>query len=92
MYKSLWREGYYLTEGCRFGGNYLAYPDDPIKVHSTHIVVVKERFQMIQPTELIGAGRMANTTKKNHLYATMDEKGSPLFVNVAWSGLVGGEK
>ena len=47
---------------------------------------------MIQPTELIGAGRMANTTKKNHLYATMDEKGSPLFVNVAWSGLVGGEK
>ena len=55
-------------------------------------MVVRERCQQIEPTEMIGGGRIANTTNKNFLYATMDEKGTPLYVSVKWSGLIGGEK
>ncbi|KAI6656709.1 hypothetical protein LOD99_16013 [Oopsacas minuta] len=92
IYKSLWKEGYYITEGSKFGGDYLAYPDDPIRVHSTHVVVVKEGCELFTPRDLIGGGRVANKTNKNLLYATLDENGIPNYISVEWSGLVGSEK
>ena len=92
MYKSLWREGYYLTEGSKFGGDYLAYPDDPTKVHSTHIVVVKERSAGFEPRDLIGGGRVVNKSSKNLLYGTVDETGTVRYLSVRWSGYLGSER
>ena len=81
-----------MTEGSKFGGDYLAYPEDPTKVHSTHIVVVKESSEEFPPRDLIGGGRVANKCNKNLLYATMDVSGNILFVSVMWSGYLGSER
>jgi len=31
IFKDLWERGFYLTDGTKFGADFLAYPGDPIK-------------------------------------------------------------
>ena len=40
VFVDLWEKGYYLTSGINFGGDFLAYPGDPIRYHSFFIVII----------------------------------------------------
>ena len=37
-FKHFWSRGYFLTNGVKFGGDFLAYPGDPTRFHSFYVV------------------------------------------------------
>lgn len=48
MYRDLWRRGFTLTSGLKYGGDYLVYTGDPALVHSHYLAVVLPWQQSIK--------------------------------------------
>ncbi|CAO3652346.1 unnamed protein product [Mucor fragilis] len=76
VFDFFWSQGFYITSGIKFGGQFLLYPDDPMCVHSEYIVSIKQtKDQEILPLEIIGMGRTATNVKKTFvLVAAADQK------------------
>lgn len=56
--------GYFLMPGLRFGGDFVAYPGDPLKFHSHLIVKAMQPDQKVDLLQLITSGRLATAVKK----------------------------
>lgn len=72
VYKYFWSNGFYLTGGAKFGGDFLVYPDTPNDYHSQFIVVCIEtisQFRKLTLKELITYARMATCVKKTFILA-----------------------
>lgn len=87
MYTHLQGKEYYLSPGLRFGGQFLAYPGDPLRYHSHHIAIGygwNEKFNVL---DVVGGGRLGTAVKKCWYvgakdYATGEYHG----FSVEWSG------
>ena len=88
VFVDLWEKGYYLTSGVNFGGDFLAYPGDPIRYHSFFIVIIVPWGKKITPFEIISAGRLGASVKKTALLCSVsDETGQVIYTSVKWSGI-----
>jgi tRNA splicing endonuclease len=38
-FSDLWHRGFFLTDGAKFGADFLAYPGDPARYHAQNVVV-----------------------------------------------------
>ncbi|KAL7316294.1 tRNA-splicing endonuclease subunit [Mucor circinelloides] len=75
VFDFFWSQGYYITSGIKFGGQFLLYPNDPMCVHSEYIVSVKQtKDQDILPLELIGMGRTATNVRKTFVIVAADQE------------------
>ncbi|KAI8333598.1 tRNA intron endonuclease [Chlamydoabsidia padenii] len=72
VYCYLWNQGFFLTCGDKFGGDYLAYPGDPMRYHSHFIIGIKEAKEIWTAMDLVRMGRLATNTKKTFVLATPD--------------------
>ena len=55
-----------MTQGIKFGADFLAYEGDPLTCHARFLVIVlPEESTSIGINQLILAERMANTVKKD---------------------------
>ncbi|RKP07733.1 hypothetical protein THASP1DRAFT_30458 [Thamnocephalis sphaerospora] len=70
VYHDLWRRGWWLGSGLKFGGDYLAYTDDPRQCHSTYVVSVCAPSDQLTFTQLVGLGRLGTAVRKARLVAT----------------------
>ncbi|KAI8075242.1 tRNA intron endonuclease [Gongronella butleri] len=88
VYRYLWRQGLYMTHGMKFGGDYLAYPGDPMRYHSHYVVRAQDRKETWTMTDLVAMGRLAVTTKKTFVLASpMDNDSDHVqCVTIAWAG------
>ncbi|ORX50869.1 tRNA-intron endonuclease catalytic domain-like protein [Hesseltinella vesiculosa] len=86
VYRHLWQLGMYMTSGIKFGGDYLAYPGDPMRFHSHYVVRAQERTQEWTMTELVTMGRLAATTKKTFVLASVMEDEQVETFTIAWAG------
>jgi tRNA splicing endonuclease len=68
----LWKMGYFLTNGIKFGCDYLAYRADPSMVHAAFMVVVATEGQGIAPLDLVARARVATTALKTCVMAWGD--------------------
>ncbi|KAI7826681.1 tRNA intron endonuclease [Kickxella alabastrina] len=59
--------GYYLTRGLKYGADYLLYPGEPMRYHSSHAVTLVDHGVSITPRELITLGRLGTAVKKIRL-------------------------
>lgn len=77
----------YITSGLKFGGDFLAYPGDPMRFHSHHIVMVRERHARLKILDIINMGRLATNAKKTFILASSseDEKQVEAF-SIQWAG------
>ncbi|ELQ35450.1 tRNA-splicing endonuclease subunit sen34 [Pyricularia oryzae] len=67
LYNYLNSQGYFMTPGIRFGGQYSVYPGDPFRFHA-HFIANNYRWdQEIDMLELVGVGRLAGAVKKGLL-------------------------
>lgn len=64
MYKHMQSKGYYLSPGFRFGGQFLAYPGDPLRYHSHHIAIGYDWDQKFGVLDIVGGGRLGTAVKK----------------------------
>lgn len=63
-YRDIRAAGFYILPGIRFGGDFVAYPGDPLKFHSHLIVKVVGRNDKINCMDMVTGGRLATSVKK----------------------------
>ncbi|GAA6037090.1 hypothetical protein JCM8097_008725 [Rhodosporidiobolus ruineniae] len=87
VFEDLWRRGFYMGGGLRFGGDFLVYPGDPLRYHSHFTLTVLSTPQTsILPLDLVAYGRLATAVKKAHLLASWDdEKGEAEYASLEWA-------
>lgn len=69
VFRDLWRKGFYLTNGIKFGCDYLAYERPPGETHSKYMVFCFDAGESIAPLNLISASRVASQVSKQILVA-----------------------
>ncbi|KNC78602.1 hypothetical protein SARC_08972 [Sphaeroforma arctica JP610] len=73
IFRDLYERGFYMTSGCKFGGDYLCYRGDPAVCHSTFIVRIVAWDYELTALELVGLGRLGVAVKKTSLLAAVNE-------------------
>ena len=79
VFVDMWEKGFYLTDGTNFGGDFLAYPGDPLMFHAKYIIVCcdmsEDEIKSMPEADLVAKSRLAVTVKKTMLFAYIkDEK------------------
>lgn len=67
-YKHFWSKGYFLTDGMKFGGHFLAYEHDPLMFHSKFIIIcchTEEELNQFETKMTQGLGRLGKNVRKN---------------------------
>lgn len=83
VYAHLRAHHYMLNPGLRFGGDFLAYPGDPLRFHAHAIVHVAHGAT--PTTELARLGRLATAVKKTYVLAGGPPSAPRCFL-VEWAG------
>ncbi|XP_011310052.1 tRNA-splicing endonuclease subunit Sen34 [Fopius arisanus] len=73
VFEDLWSRGFYVTGGEKFGGDFLAYPGDPIIFHSQFVVYCKKRDEEMSILDLVGQCRLSTTVRKTAVFACLSE-------------------
>lgn len=62
---------YFVTDGSKFGADYLVYPGDPMLYHAQFTVRVVNRQAAIKPALLVGGARGSHSARKHLLLSTV---------------------
>nr|CAD7571456.1 unnamed protein product [Timema californicum] len=86
-FKTLWEQGYFITPGQKFGGDFLVYPGDPVKFHAQFLIICVERTSALPMSEIVAFGRLGSSVRKTVVIASpsSDQK-SVVFQSINWSG------
>jgi tRNA-splicing endonuclease subunit Sen34 len=89
VFEDMWRRGYYLTNGSKFGGDFLAYSGDPLQFHAHYVVIVKPNNEELSPLDIISYGRLGVTVKKTPVLASVVDETSPRvsYLSIDWQGV-----
>jgi tRNA-splicing endonuclease subunit Sen34 len=69
VFEALYNKGYFVTNGDRFGCDFLVYKEDPLIYHSEFMVYVVSEKDTWKPFPMISIGRLGNYVQKTVLYA-----------------------
>lgn len=86
VYMDLWGKGYYITQGSKFGGDYLVYPSDPFRFHSYFVVTIISWKKNIHSLDLVSIGRLGSTVKKTSVLASVNISGKVIYTSIQWPG------
>lgn len=84
VFSDLWEQGYYITSGLKYGGDFLVYADDPSRSHSTYLAVVTAYQEPVH--SLATLARVANKVKKRVLLCSPDEN-QVHYCTLEWAGI-----
>jgi len=92
VFEDLWTKGFYLTNGSKFGGDFLAYSGDPLQYHAHYVIIVKYCFEELTPLDVISYGRLGVTVKKTPVLASVfksnsSEKSIVSYFSIDWQGV-----
>ncbi|GAA5888698.1 hypothetical protein JCM16303_003056 [Sporobolomyces ruberrimus] len=87
VFEDLWKKGFYMGGGLRFGGDFLVYPGDPLRYHSHFtLTVLSTPVTTIMPLDLVAYGRLATAVKKAHLLSSWnDEEDKADYLSLEWA-------
>jgi len=74
VYKDLREKGYIVTPGVKFGADFAVYEHGPGIDHAPFIISVKEKEEAMGPFEIVRAGRLATTVRKQFIMAIPDAR------------------
>ncbi|HZY93554.1 MAG TPA: tRNA-intron lyase [Candidatus Bathyarchaeia archaeon] len=74
VYKDLRHKGYVVTPGIKFGADFAVYEHGPGIDHAPFIVSVETPSAIMGPFEVVRAGRLATTVRKQFIIAIPDTK------------------
>ncbi|CAH0398733.1 unnamed protein product [Chilo suppressalis] len=65
VYKDLWDKGHHVTNGLKFGSDFLVYPGDPVRFHATYMVrCIYDKATPFRPANLVAFGRLSVAVNK----------------------------
>lgn len=79
----LYEKGYYITDGGKFGGDFLVYFGDPICYHAILIIKCVESEENISTMEIVAFGRLGTSVKKRAVLASMID-GNISYLTINW--------
>ncbi|MCS7117203.1 MAG: tRNA-intron lyase [Thaumarchaeota archaeon] len=86
VYRDLRKRGYYVSTGIKFGSDFAVYVYGPGIDHAPFIVLVRSKEEELWATDIVRAGRLSTTVRKNFLIATPDlEKGLVRYLSISWA-------
>jgi len=75
-FKDLWNNNYYISEGSKFGGDFLIYSGDPVKYHAKYIVICISSVAEIENEnriqDLVARSRLGTCVKKTVLFSWLE--------------------
>ncbi|CAF1511791.1 unnamed protein product [Adineta ricciae] len=92
VFADLYSKNYWISDGMKFGGDYLVYLDNPSKCHSSFIVTCFLRNEVhtnstaIPLTHLIARCRVAVNVKKISVLATRKSTNEIEYLTINWNG------
>lgn len=84
VYRDLRERGFVVTPGIKFGSDFAVYKHGPGIDHAPYIVQVKSPDEEISSTEIVRAGRLATTVRKNFIIAVPEEGGRVRYLLFSW--------
>jgi tRNA-intron endonuclease len=85
VYEKLRNMGYVVTSGIKFGSDFAVYEKGPGIDHAPYIVQVLSPESKINATDVVRAGRLATTVRKQFVIAVADEKAKSIdFLRFDW--------
>ncbi|CAG8556065.1 1423_t:CDS:2 [Ambispora leptoticha] len=88
VFSDLWKRGYFITNGIKFGGDFLLYSGDPLRYHSQIIATIVDINRPVSALDIITFGRIGTITKKSQLLCSWDEKqNKAVYISFKWAGL-----
>ncbi|MCS7094609.1 MAG: tRNA-intron lyase [Thaumarchaeota archaeon] len=88
VYKDLRKRGYYVSTGIKFGSDYAVYVYGPGIDHAPFIVLVRSKEEYLWATDVVRAGRLSTTVRKNFLIATPElGKEQVRYLSISWARL-----
>ncbi|MCL4519735.1 MAG: tRNA-intron lyase, partial [Thaumarchaeota archaeon] len=85
VYTKLRDSGFVVTPGIKFGADFAAYERGPGLDHAPYLVRVAVSSMKITATDIVLAGRLATTVRKQFIIAIPDEqKEEVAFVGFDW--------
>lgn len=91
-FHDLWNKGFFITEGTKFGGDFLAYPGDPIQFHAKYVVICCDTIDNMSERDLVAKSRLGTNVKKTVLLAFLDSNQTVRYKSLKWSDQRGGRK
>jgi len=77
-FKDLWNNNYYISEGSKFGGDFLVYSGDPVKYHAKYIVICINCAAEIESErriqDLVARSRLGTCVKKTILFSWLENE------------------
>ncbi|XP_076062551.1 tRNA-splicing endonuclease subunit Sen34-like [Oratosquilla oratoria] len=86
VYQDLWKKGYYISSGMKFGGDYIAYKGDPHLYHACLIVRCVEDEEGLNVEDLVMMSRIGTTTKKTLVLASLNKDNDVHYHSMQWAG------
>ncbi|KAG8831322.1 tRNA-splicing endonuclease subunit [Serendipita sp. 399] len=88
VFEDLWKQGYFMGNGLKFGGDWLVYPGDPLRFHSHFVAsVLPSPTETIHPIQIVAYGRLGTATKKSHSLCCWDESTRKVsYYSIEWAG------
>jgi tRNA-intron endonuclease len=85
VYKHLRDRGYVVTPGIKFGADFAVYERGPGIDHAPFLVSVKQRHETMGTFEIVRAGRLATTVRKQFTIAVPNPRGEDVsFLVFSW--------
>ena len=85
VFEGFWQQGYYITSAEKFGGNFLVYPNDPLRYHSFYIVVVMDNNKKFTAKDMICYGRLSASVKKTVVLANVSPNKDVKYLSLNWA-------
>ncbi len=83
VYRFLRDQGLVVRSGLKFGADFTVYRRGPGLEHAPFIIHVYRDDDMLDPVELVRAGRLAHTVRKRFIFASAG-KGEVSFLMLKW--------
>lgn len=74
IYKNLRDKGYIVTPGIKFGADFAVYEHGPGIDHAPFIISVRKKKDQMGTFDIVRAGRLATTVRKQFIIATPEPK------------------
>ncbi|KAI8894446.1 tRNA intron endonuclease [Globomyces pollinis-pini] len=88
IFKSLWNRGYYLTDGSKFGADYLLYSSHPNNCHSSYMVTIMTKDEELSVLDFISLSRLGTSVNKIRLFCSWSDEVGLQCVSSEWTGWV----
>jgi len=84
VYRDLREQGFIVTPGIRFGSDFAVYEHGPGIDHAPFIVTGRTENDTMGPFEIVLAGRLATTVRKQFTIAVPKKKGKMDYLVFRW--------